>query len=353
MNKREAQQKLVAYKNEKREEQYELEHGILSNFKAKYLEKIPLGNGKFRYIYEEAKDKVKSAANSVSNLVKIGTANPGKMTANEKYARSSTNQARADVKSQQEYDAARAKEADLREKAAKRMGAPTLEEMRQTTAEIRAKQTDRYKKGVEAENKARASLAKSDLSYELKQMGAKNPTTKGATGSEMEKACENLLGRFAEQDKEFKSFADQIDNEKTDDDERSDASKKLIANRSLKMLDDFEGKYISKDGDGKVLDFDDLSLEQQYLANMIASKRKYYEDILKELTKNVQSIDRSKESAARKAANEAINKRTRDLAEENIKKISSDIDYSRNTSGIGKVSSEYLEELEYNSRKNK
>lgn len=75
MNKRDAQQHLVAYKDNQREKEYALQHGVLSNFKAKYLEKIPLGNGKFRYVYEEAKDKVKSTASNVAN--KLSSKAPG------------------------------------------------------------------------------------------------------------------------------------------------------------------------------------------------------------------------------------------------------------------------------------
>lgn len=75
------------------------------------------------------------------------------------------------------------------------MGAPTLEEMRNTTAEIRAKQSDRYKKGLETENASKASSLKADMSYYLKQTGAKNPTVKGASDEEMKKAFDAFLNK--------------------------------------------------------------------------------------------------------------------------------------------------------------
>lgn len=150
MNRKEAYSNIIQYKNNKRseEESNKLEHGFLSNFKPKYLEKIPLGNGKFRYIYEEVKDKVKSAVNSVSNLVKTGTTSPGKITANEKSVRSSSAQAREAI--------AKRKESAARKAANEAINKRTIEESK------KAKIADEEAKTA-AETKAREDRFNSEM----------------------------------------------------------------------------------------------------------------------------------------------------------------------------------------------
>lgn len=367
MNKREAQQKLVAYKNEKREENYALEHGILDKFVPKYVEKIPLGNGKFKYLYQEDIDRMKEAAKGAANKVKdaatsaynstknaISTATnnvkagaakvadkmsdtaaeaksdiargaaktydrlqsliapnaktlseqsvrkasqsaredmaknkkgyvepsrPEEMTPIESSARS-TAQARAAIKRQQEYDAARAKEADLREKAAKRMGAPTLEEMRQTTAEIRAKQSDRYKKGLETENASKASSLKADMSYYLKQTGAKNPTVKGASDEEMKKAFDAFLNKKLGEDKEFTELLTSFD-EADADHIVSPARVRNFSKSVMNKMESLKKQYLPLNDKGEVA-IDELSREQKLiydeLDDIYQTAKKDYED---------------------------------------------------------------------------
>lgn len=386
MNKREAQQKLVAYKNEKREENYALEHGILDKFAPKYVEKIPLGNGKFKYLYQEDIDRMKEAAKGAANKVKdaatsaynstknaISTATnnvkagaakvadkmsdtaaeaktdivrgaakaydrlqsliapnaktlsersvrnasqsareelsrPEAMTANERSARSAA-QTRAAIKRQQEYDAARAKEADLREKAAKRMGAPTLEEMRNTTAEIRAKQSDRYKKGLETENASKASSLKADMSYYLKQTGAKNPTVKGASDEEMKKAFDAFLNKKLGEDKEFIELVTSYE-EANADHNVSPARVRNFSKSIMNKMESLKKQYLPLNDKGEVA-IDELSREQKLIYD--------------ELDDIYQTAKNDYEKASRTKSEEQSNP---------------------------KVSEEYKKELEYNSRRN-